>query len=264
MRHFLKWCYHLMLQAGLNVLQLGRAMLGAPVYIRNCWVFRRQYRKAAQDFRWGRLTPCLADRFAAGGELRGHYFHQDLWAAQRIHANQPRKHVDIGSRIDGFVAHVAAFREIEIIDIRPLESKLANITCRQWDAMDPAWPLREYCDSLSCLSVLEHFGLGRYGDRVDYRGHLTGWDNLYQTLQPGGKLYFSVPIGNQRIEFDAHRVFAVPYLLQLMEGKYQVDRLAYVNDQGELVQPAARDAAAENRSFGCAFGCGLFELTKVG
>ena len=123
MRYFLKWCYHLMLQAGVNLLQAGRAILGLPVYLRNAWQFRRQYRKAAREFRWGRLTPCLADRFAAWGELRGHYFHQDLWAAQRIHANQPRKHVDIGSRIDGFVAHVAAFREIEIIDIRPLESK---------------------------------------------------------------------------------------------------------------------------------------------
>ena len=130
--------------------------------------------------------------------------------------------------------------------------------------MDPDWSLREYCDSLSCLSVLEHFGLGRYGDRVDYQGYLTGWENLYQTLQPGGKLYFSVPIGDQRVEFDAHRVFAVPYLLQLMAGKYRVDRLAYVNDQGELVQPPARDTAAEDQSFGCTFGCGLFELTKVG
>ena len=25
-----------------------------------------------------------------------------------------------------------------------------------------------YCDSLSCLHALEHFGLGRYGDAVDF------------------------------------------------------------------------------------------------
>jgi hypothetical protein len=31
-----------------------------------------------------------------------------------------------------------------------------------------------YCDSLSCLHALEHFGLGRYGDPIDPRGHEKG------------------------------------------------------------------------------------------
>ena len=73
--------------------------------------------------------------------------------------------------------------------------------------------LAESTDSLSCLHALEHFGLGRYGDPVDYDGYLKGFDNLYRILKPGGRLYFSVPMGPQRIEFDAHRVFSMAYLL---------------------------------------------------
>ena len=39
-----------------------------------------------------------------------------------------KRHVDIGSRLDGFVAHVASFREIEVLDIRPLKvNKHKNI-----------------------------------------------------------------------------------------------------------------------------------------
>jgi len=40
----------------------------------------------------------------------GHYFHQDLLVAGKIFKNNPIKHVDIGSRMDGFIAHVASFR----------------------------------------------------------------------------------------------------------------------------------------------------------
>jgi len=68
---------------------------------------------------------------------------------------------------------------------------------------------------------MEHFGLGRYGDPVNYDGYLLGLNNLYQILKIGGKLYFSVPIGPQRIEFDAHRVFSLSYLLELFYGKYK-------------------------------------------
>jgi len=58
----------------------------------------------------------LTDRFDPGGDASGHYFHQDLIVARRIFERDPRKHVDVGSRIDGFVAHLAVFRQVEVID----------------------------------------------------------------------------------------------------------------------------------------------------
>ncbi|HWF86113.1 MAG TPA: hypothetical protein VG222_14745 [Vicinamibacterales bacterium] len=56
-------------------------------------------------------------------DRRGHYFHQDLWVAKRIYAARPAAHVDIGSRIDGFVAHLLTFMPVTVIDVRPLDSK---------------------------------------------------------------------------------------------------------------------------------------------
>ena len=64
------------------------------------------------------MSPCLTDRFEESGAARGHYFHQDLLVAQRIFDSAPARHVDMGSRIDGFVAHVASFREPEQRDLR--------------------------------------------------------------------------------------------------------------------------------------------------
>jgi hypothetical protein len=71
-----------------------------------------------------------------------------------------------------------------------------------------------------------------------------------------------VPIGEQRIEFNAHRVFSVAYLLSLMEGHYAVDSFSYINDEQKLITGAALDKEAVENNFGCHYGCGIFELTK--
>src|SRR5271155_3351903 len=217
------------------VKRLGRMIGDAPEipqFLRDYREFKRQQKLSSVEFPFGELWPCLDDRTSNSGNAKGHYFHQDLLVARRIFANAPRLHVDVGSRVDGFVAHVAAYREIEVFDVRPLTSNVTNIRFKQVDLMVPLEPsLQGYCDSLSCLHALEHFGLGRYGDTVDFEGHLKGLANLKGVLAKGGKFYLSVPIGPQRIEFNAHRVFAVATLLGLVSDM-RVDRFSYVDDKG--------------------------------
>jgi len=62
----------------------------------------------------------LSDYADTAGTVKGHYFHKDLLVARFIHDHNPMRHIDIVSRVDGFVAHVAAYREIEAVDVRPL------------------------------------------------------------------------------------------------------------------------------------------------
>ena len=85
------------------------------------------------------------------GTMSGHYFHQDLFIAKKVFNENPNHHVDIGSRIDGFVAHLAVFREIEIIDIREQNSKVSNILFRKADLMQLPDDMVNYCDSISAL-----------------------------------------------------------------------------------------------------------------
>lgn len=94
---------------------------------------------------------------------------------------------------------MASFREIEVFDIRPIDGKIKNVKFIQANLMDLDKSLIGYCDSISSLHAIEHFGLGRYGDRLDFEGYLKGLNNIYQILKPKGKFYFSVPIGKQRI-----------------------------------------------------------------
>lgn len=235
-----------------------------PTFFRALRAWKAQ--SQAADFPQGRLFPCLGDDGASSGTAKGHYFHQDLLVARRIFeaAPPPRRHVDVGSRVDGFVAHVACFRPIEVFDVRPLASVVPNIRFVQGDLMAPLDDqMRGCCDSLSCLHALEHFGLGRYGDPLNAGGHLLGLDNLHGMLAAGGKFYLSVPIGPQRVEFNAHRVFAVAYLLDQFRGRFRVDRFSFVDDGGDLHENVPLNQNDVARSFGCSFGCGIFEMTKA-
>lgn len=240
-----------------------RFLRHAPSMLSELRELKAQASKSAQDFPFGKLNPYPHEKKQQSGTAKGHYFHQDLLAARRIFENNPQRHVDVGSRVDGFVAHVASFRNIEVLDIRPLDSNVRNIQFKQANLMSPPPEMIGYTDSLSCLHAIEHFGLGRYGDPIDFEGHLKGLDSLYRILRSGGTLYLSCPIGPQRIEFNAHRVFAVKYLLSLFAGKFELRNFSYVDDRGDLHENADMTADMIDANFGCRYGCGIFELVKT-
>lgn len=232
-----------------------------PAYLKDYIKILKQLR-SNRDFKKISLFPQLKDRKDSGGVISGHYFHQDLLVARKIFLSKPQKHIDIASRVDGFVAHVAVFREIEVFDIRPIESKIPNIKFVLSDVMKVNPNLIDYCDSISCLHAIEHFGLGRYGDSIDVDGHLKGLDSIKSILKKGGKFYFSTPIGPQKIAFNAHRVFNVAYLLGIFNEDYNVASFSYVNDKGDLFEDVDLADADIKNNFGCKYGCGIFELIK--
>lgn len=246
---------------GFDPLRLAKAVRSLPFYFRTLSELKKQ-KGSDKTFPFGRTKFQLADRSSEAGTMSGHYFHQDLLVAKKIFRANPKKHVDIGSRIDGFVAHVAVFREIEVLDIREQKSKVKNIIFKEADLMQPQG-LENYCDSISSLHAIEHFGLGRYGDPIDYFGYLKAIDNITGILQQGGKFYFSVPIGSQRIEFNAHRVFSVRYLLDLFKTRFTINSFSYVNDKGDLFEDVELIPSAVESNFNCYWGCGIFELTKI-
>lgn len=193
-------------QLGVDIRKLARSALAIPRYLRDLKDFRKQYSGNIS------LLPCLHDWYQQSGAVEHEYFWQDLYVARQVYKRNPERHVDVGSRIDGFVAHVASFREIEVIDIRPMSKQIPNVVFKAADLMLGP-PAEEYCDSLSCLHTLEHFGLGRYGDPVNPDGWKKGFDNLTRMLVVGGLFYLSVPVGKERVEFNAHRIFSLNSIL---------------------------------------------------
>jgi SAM-dependent methyltransferase len=204
----------------------------------------------------GELEPILTDFAAEAGIARGHYFHQDLWAARRIFAHRPRQHVDIGSRIDGFVAHVLTFMPVTVVDIRALESTVDGLTFVRGDMCRLDSFGTGSIESLSCLHAIEHVGLGRYGDTVDPRGWHVALRELARVLAPGGRLYLGTPVGRERLCFNSQRVFSPATIVDALSD-LQLVAFSAVDDDDRLVADAAPDAFAGARN-----ACGLFEFTR--
>lgn len=248
--------------AGFDLIKFVTFVKGTPFYLKDYYKLKKEL-STDTNFYFGKFFPILDERKSESGAMKSHYFQQDLLVARKIFENKPIRHIDIGSRIDGFVAHVAIFREIDVFDIRPLENNVKNIKFSQADLMKLPETMIECCDSLSSLHVIEHFGLGRYGDPIDKNGHIKAIFNLYKMLKTGGIFYFSVPIGPQRIEFNAHRVFEIQYLMDLFIDKFDIVCFDYVDDNGELHENVELNNPNISNNFECIYGCGIFQLRKL-
>lgn len=189
---------------------------------------RRETFKAKKEQFW----PIIGDKFAKAGAI-SNYFWQDLWAARLILESGVKKHFDIGSRLDGFIAHLlSANIDVTMIDVREFPGKVEHL----YTIVDDATYLRQIPDesieSMSALCSLEHFGLGRYGDPVDPEACFTCFKNIQKKLCKGGKLYISVPVGQERVEFNAHRVFYARTIRQCFAELHLEDFSCAV--QGEI------------------------------
>ena len=208
------------------------------------------------------LHPVLNEFSGNAAILPGHYFNQDLLVASLIADAKPLRHIDVGSSIAGFVAHVASFREIEILDIRPLAGlDHPQITFLQRDLMAADPNNRNITDSLSCLHTIEHFGLGRYGDQIDPEGHLKGFQNLVDMIKPGGTLYISFPIGTDNaVHFNAHRVFHPLSILDwpLRDGPLTLKEFSFEDDAHKLHKDVPLDASVPD----LIYGCGIYSFQK--
>jgi SAM-dependent methyltransferase len=202
------------------------------------------------------LYPCLTEFQDSAGVASGHYFHQDLLVARKIFARRPPRHVDIGSRIDGFVAHLLTFMPVELVDLRRVTGTVDGLTLIRVDATELRGFADDSLDSVSSLHAAEHFGLGRYGDPVDPAACFRFMRALARVLAPAGRLYFSVPVGRERVEFNAHRIFSP---LSVLEAFAELRLLSFsaVLDDAQLYPDIAPEEAAVAE---CA--CGIFEFSK--
>lgn len=153
------------------------------------------------------MWPVIKDKYAFAGKM-DNYFLQDLWAARLIIKSGVKRHLDIGSRLDGFIAHLlAAGLDVTMIDVRKFPGKIEQLHTIVDDATSLHQIPDESIESISALCSLEHFGLGRYGDQIDPEACFKCFANIQRKMKQGGRLYLSLPVGKERVEFNAHRVF---------------------------------------------------------
>jgi len=159
-----------------------------------------------------RISPRLHDEVNTCGSYKNEYFIMDLFISQYVYSNHPGVAVlDIGSRVDGLVSHMATFTKVNIVDIRQMDIIIPNISSY---IIDLSLPLRT--NELSKFQVitschaLEHFGLGRYGDHIDPNGHEKALASINQFVSLESQFILCVPFGPlDVIYYDCHRSLTI-------------------------------------------------------
>lgn len=200
------------------------------------------------------LHPCLGD-WSTHTPFDAHYFYQGAWLARRLDASKIARHVDIGSSVLT-MSVLSAQVETIFVDYRPLKASLPGLTSIGGNILH--LPFADgSVNSLSCLHVIEHIGLGRYGDPIDPYGSVKAAHELQRIVSPGGKLFLSLPTGRERICFNAHRVHAPASVLGMFPQMRLVE-FSYVDDDGQYHEDKPVEAARQLE-----YGCGLFQFEKL-
>ena len=211
----------------------------------------RQFNKKGGHARMGDVYPCLFDRITTSG-IDTHYFHQAIWAFRHIKDGAVDSHVDIGSEVN-FVGLLTCITKVTFVDIRPLELDLPNYTGLRGSIVELPFS-DDAVQSLSCLHVIEHIGLGRYGDPIDPRGPERAAREIVRVLKAGGRAYISTPVGRPRVQFNGQRVFGIAEVIDIFRG-LTLAEFSLVDAHGTLRERI--DPAADIREEGAGLDCGL-------
>lgn len=205
---------------------------------------------------WDDIYPRLGDKTASTTFDR-HYVYHPAWAARILALTKPEFHVDISSSLH-FSTVVSAFIPVRFYDYRPVDLQLHQLSTDYADLT--SLPFEDgSIQSISCMHVVEHVGLGRYGDILDPDGDLKAMGELQRVLADGGSLLFVVPVGRPKIMFNAHRIYAYEQILRYFR-EIQLKEFALIPDGPDssgIIYDASQELADAQD-----YGCGCFWFKK--
>lgn len=224
-----------------------------PSFIREYFL----YKKLDKSRRWPmKLLPFLQERTATT-VFESHYTYHPAWAARTIRKINPQYHTDISSSLN-FITVISAFIPVKFYDFRPAFLNLDNLESAAADLTHLPFADNSIV-SLSCMHVVEHVGLGRYGDDIDPDGDIKAIKELKRVLARGGSLLFIVPVGRPKVFFNAHRIYSFESVIEYFKD-LELKEFSLIPDNfretGMIYN--ADPGLVKNQDW----GCGCFWFTK--
>lgn len=238
---------------GIDIGNVFYSLIGMPFIIKTYFAYKRQQDK---NFKKTKIWLIPGDIKKPAGDIPKHYFQQDLLVARLIKKAKPKEHIDIASRLDGFIANVLTFMPVKMVDVRPLNHNIEGLSFIEGTAEKLTSIKTNSVESLSCLHAIEHFGLGRYGDPVDLQAIYKAKAEFKRVLKKGGALYVSSVFSSENtIFFNAHRVFNVEFFVNELFKDFELTEHYLIDDNENIIKNADFEIFNQQQ-----FGCGIFVL----
>lgn len=184
-----------------------------------------------------------------------HYTYHTAWAARLLKKLNIKKHIDISSSFTGFATIVSAFVDIDFYDIRPAKINLSGLKCFDGSILNLPFDDNSI-DSISCMHVIEHIGLERYGDDYDPKGDIKGINELIRVTKNGGYIIFVVPMAElAKIQYNAHRIYTYDMIIEYFKSCKLIE-FSLIKDNAQFIENASKEEL-KNQNWSC--GCFLFQ-----
>ena len=186
-----------------------------------------------------------------------HYLYHTAWASRALFKIKPKIHYDFASDLR-FVTIISSFVKIVQYNLSIPTIKLNNLEFKSTDLTKMKNIKSNSLKSVSCMHVVEHIGLGRYGDKINPSGDKMAINELVRVLAPGGNLLFVTPVGNPKIFFNAHRVYAYDDILRFFSC-LSLKEFSFISDDGFYlgIELFPKISKLKNNNYGC--GCFWFK-----
>jgi hypothetical protein len=130
---------------------------------------------------------------------------------------------------------------VKAFEYRKLNVDLEGLECGDADILNLPFESNSI-KSLSCLSVIEHIGLGKYGDSLDPDGGLKASEEMKRVISHGGSLLINMPIGlSPRVIFNAHRIYTYDQIVDYFNGFELKEFGMILVDKGKFLLNPSKD-----------------------
>lgn len=196
-----------------------------PVKLRNAYTMNRRARVKIlyYDSTYGSETPkvytrATIDKYIGKAKARQNFYYKKtdacLYKALGRHSIERRSVAVMGSTDPWYEAVALAYggwpTTIEYNKIISEDPRLAVTTNAEF-AKKP----RQF-DAAFSISSFEHDGLGRYGDPLDPDGDVHTMATMKTIVKPSGLLFLALPVGQDTVVWNAHRVYGSHRLPRLL------------------------------------------------
>lgn len=142
--------------------------------------------------------------------------------------------LDIGCYYSNFPISLASMGfDTYAIDIMPYELTHPNFTFIQEDMRDYNFKRKKF-DIVTCVSTLEHIGLGDYGDRKESSGDEKTVEAIKKVLKKKGTFILTVPFG-RKSKTNTHRSYDWKSLSKLLDGFKIIEKEFFAEKNGKWI-----------------------------